>query len=693
MKASSAAKNKTEDERKSVVYVILILISVCLLAAVIVIWKLKTFSSENVCSSVDCLHTSSYLLDLLEAELPPCDNFYNFTCGNYKGHLLVHNLQNEIDLKLHQFITGPILDDDWRSVKLQKRYYHACMNVTRIEEDQNEALKKLYEQLGGWPVLKGTKWKRDSFDWGRIVEKCKDLGFYYDWFINVQNGDEDVDENRLYVTFPDGVNRIEKTLTKKYVALMTNGAPGTPLNISASMKRVMEFEIGLEKIIRESQINQTMQEYTVEELKFKYPSVPWSLLLKYVILPRGEKLVFSLDKYIPKLQSYLNSTDKRVQADYIFWKLTESFSGLLTYVIRKEFETYTNFSKSYHFTKDRESYCYGITSTVFAYVSEAEFVRRHTIEKESIREMVDRIKLVLRKHIEDITWLTEDVKNVVYDKIKNITTVIGGPDEMYDEEEFDKFLGIDQINLSGLNNTIEIVAAVDKSRDVFNLDFSRPKLTLKKAQLYQGVANLGFIKYIPDENLMFLPAAALGGIFYSPTRVNYLNYGAIGTIIGHELAHGFGLLSNLGIDPDETNLTWRNDTLERFLESAKCLLEDCNNIGVENNINMLCRETFEENFADYAGINLSYEAYLNWQEENGKESNLIGLNYTSNQLFWIMYASLMCNNVDVDDREGLIHMLPFQRILGAFRNSKHFAKDFECVVGSNMNPEVKCKIL
>ena len=40
-------------------------------------------------------------------------------------------------------------------------------------------------------------------------------------------------------------------------------------------------------------------------------------------------------------------------------------------------------------------------------------------------------------------------------------------------------------------------------------------------------------------NKIFVPAGILDGIFFDPGRPQYMNYGAIGSIIGHEMIHGF----------------------------------------------------------------------------------------------------------------------------------------------------------
>lgn len=67
------------------------------------------------------------------------------------------------------------------------------------------------------------------------------------------------------------------------------------------------------------------------------------------------------------------------------------------------------------------------------------------------------------------------------------------------------------------------------------------------------------------------------GQFFAADRPRYMNYGAIGFVIGHEITHGF---DDQGRQFDlNGNLVdwWKADTKTRYLEKAKCIIEQYGN--------------------------------------------------------------------------------------------------------------------
>lgn len=76
------------------------------------------------------------------------------------------------------------------------------------------------------------------------------------------------------------------------------------------------------------------------------------------------------------------------------------------------------------------------------------------------------------------------------------------------------------------------------------------------------------------------PAGILQGVFFSADRPRYMNYGAIGFVIGHEITHGF---DDQGRQFDKDgNLVdwWQEKTKKAFVEKAQCIIDQYGNYSV-----------------------------------------------------------------------------------------------------------------
>lgn len=93
-----------------------------------------------------------------------------------------------------------------------------------------------------------------------------------------------------------------------------------------------------------------------------------------------------------------------------------------------------------------------------------------------------------------------------------------------------------------------------------------------------------------------------------------------------------------------------------------------------------------ENIADNGGVKLAYQAY---QFKNLSEPRLPGLeNYSPQQMFWISTVNYWCQKHESDN----VHLPDEIRVIGTLSNMPQFAKDFNCPIGSKMNPEKKCTV-
>ena len=101
-----------------------------------------------------------------------------------------------------------------------------------------------------------------------------------------------------------------------------------------------------------------------------------------------------------------------------------------------------------------------------------------------------------------------------------------------------------------------------------------------------------------------------------------------------------------------------------------------------------------ENIADNVGVKQAYLSYKAWVAANKPEQQLPGLSYTPQQMFWISMANTRCSKIKPKVQENFLISDPHSpaefQVIGPLANLAEFSKDFNCPVGSKMNPIKKC---
>ena len=103
---------------------------------------------------------------------------------------------------------------------------------------------------------------------------------------------------------------------------------------------------------------------------------------------------------------------------------------------------------------------------------------------------------------------------------------------------FKHLLFLFYLGLEAKGNYYQNVLERSKFWSAFEYKRLRERIDPKDWVDHQAVALVNAF-YNPDTNSMEFPAGILQGVFFNSKVPKYMNFGAIGGVIGHEITHGF----------------------------------------------------------------------------------------------------------------------------------------------------------
>ena len=140
---------------------------------------------------------------------------------------------------------------------------------------------------------------------------------------------------------------------------------------------------------------------------------------------------------------------------------------------------------------------------------------------------------------------------------------------------------------------------------------------------------------LPLQNALNFPAAILDKGFYDPNADPAANYGAIGSIIGHEISHSFDNLGSTFDAEGRLRNWWTAADLARFKQAGDALVAQYNAYEALPGLHLNGSQELGENIADVVGLQAAYDA---WKKSlNGKPSPAID-GFTGDQRFFLGYA-------------------------------------------------------
>ncbi|XP_043224750.1 neprilysin-2-like isoform X3 [Amphibalanus amphitrite] len=690
----------------------------------------RSAGAQDICLTKGCVQAACSILNNMDEQVNPCDDFYQFACGSFIKNTVIPSektsvsqfsvVSDALKIKMRKLVEAPVATDEPASSRHIKNLFVSCKEKEVIEERGLKPLQDVLEKMEGWPVVEGDNWNESSWgNWMLAVYRNRAFGYSIDHMFDfsvtadVKNSTWrilDLDQPSLGLPrkyLIKGFNDPDIQAYYKYMVDMAVMLGAPKERAESELKESLLFEIQLANISLPAEerrnITKLYNKMTLGDVSKLAPGIPWVDYVNNLLRAAGhqvtadEPVIVDVPDYMRKATKLLEETPKRVQANYMLWRVVYGSVGMLTEEARDVQLEFSAKLTGQTQRKPRWKECLeGVMGSLSLAVGSL-YVRNHfdRSARQAALDMVKHIHQEFNIMLGEITWMDNKTKERAKEKSKSINYHIAYPEEILNNTALDMLydgLFIDDSHY--FENNINM--------SVFGTNYAFKKLREpidKNDWRTHGSAAVVNAYYSPIENSIMFPAGILQGIFYDFDRPNYMNYGGIGFVIGHEITHGFDDTGRQFDKNGELLDWWEPETKRRFLKGAECMIHQYGNYTVpeiDMKINGII--TQGENIADNGGLKEARRAYGRLVQERGRpEQALPGLHqYSPQQMFWLTAANTWCQVVKKQSLKNRIltdsHSPSRARINIPFSNLPQFAADWNCPAGSNMNPVHKCSV-
>ncbi len=216
--------------------------------------------------------------------------------------------------------------------------------------------------------------------------------------------------------------------------------------------------------------------------------------------------------------------------------------------------------------------------------------------KAQVQAMVANIIAAFQQRIEALSWMDPRTKAEAQAKLKTLYVGIGYPETWIDYAAY-------QVKPDDIFGNLARASLFDYHREVARLGARVDRKEWSMTPQTVNAVNL------PLQNALNFPAAILQPPFFDPLAPAAANYGAIGSVIGHEISHTFDTEGSAFDSEGRLHNWWTPADLAHFDAATAKLAAQYDTYRPFPDIAVNGKQTLAENIADVAGIAASYDAY------------------------------------------------------------------------------------
>ena len=460
-----------------------------------------------------------------------------------------------------------------------------------------------------------------------------------------------------------------------------------PERARAESKAVMAVETDLAKgaldLVSRRDPSKIYHKMTVHELFSLAPFLTWEKYFEGVGAPPVQSLNVSEPNFFRQLESAFVQTSLDDLKAYMRWRIVHDAAPRLA----REFvdENFSFYGKTLTGAKELRPRWKRCVTWVDGELGEA--LGRKYVDvtfgaegKQRTLKMVGAIEKAMNDDLKTLDWMTPATRKEAFVKLKAIENKIGYPDKWRDYSTVKIVRGDVMGNYQRASEfeNLRQLGKIGKPIDRGEWGMTPPTINAY---------------YDPQMNNINFPAGILQPPVFSKDVDDAVNFGSIGSIVGHELTHGFDD-EGRQFDP-KGNLRdwWTPEDAKEFEKRADCFVQEYSAFKAVDDIHLDGKLTLGENTADNGGLRLAYMALMGSLEHMQKKK-LDG--FTPEQRFFLGFGQVWCQNErsEVARLQATTdpHSLDKYRVNGTVSNMPEFQQAFACNAAQPMVRHPACRV-
>jgi putative endopeptidase len=642
-------------------------------------------------------------LAAMDRGVDPCQDFYQYACGGwFKSHPIpgdqsswsrFDQLIENNQAILRQILEQAATDRPGRSAVEQKigDYYASCMDEAAIEARGTVPLA---------PALDLIASLKEKGDLAAVLARLHELGVPV---LFAFNSEQDLKDASRVIAVADqggmglpsreyylGEDAAAVELRNKYVAHLQKLLEllgDAPEKAAAGARAALRIETGLARAaLPPADRRDPAKVYhpmPATQLQALSPSFGWNRYLAGVGLPRLDSLDVAVPAFFREVEAEIGATSVDEWKSYLRARLASAAAPMLPAAfVREDFEFSEKTVNGVRELKPRFKRCIELTDRQLGEALGQKYVEVAFGEasRKRMDELVAALMRALGRDIRELDWMSEPTKKEALAKLARIVPKIGYPRHWRDYGALQVARG-DALGNWERGEAFELhrqLAKIGKPVDKDEWPITPPTVN---AYYSVGLNDINF------------PAGILQPPFFDVRLDDAINYGAIGSVIGHELTHGFDDHGSQFDGAGNLRNWWTPTDGKEFARRTSCLADQYSRYSAVDDVKVNGRLTLGENTADEGGTRIGYLALHDVL--GGKEPPKID-GFTADQRFFLGWSQIWCESVTPEFARRLAlsnpHAPSRYRVDGVFANMPEFRRTYGCKEGQPMAPANTCRV-